>query len=127
MQIPGELIIVAFIILALLAIMVLGVENTIPMLVRTQFDDICNNYLAIIEKESGLSTSARASLTAELEAIGITNINITAPVSAGWGDKVELIIEGDYVYRTTRYHDLSKTAETKRLRYRNSTVVLCLE
>ena len=123
MQIPVSLWILGLGLLFILLIAVVGVDYTIPMFVRANFDDVCNSYLAIIERDGGLDNSHRNGLRAELNTLGITNVTIDAPASASWGQKVTLRIEGDYTFDTTR-SDLSKASITKRIVYENSTVIL---
>lgn len=127
MNIPIELAVVVMIIVFLLVIMVIGVEHTIPMYVRSNFDDICNNYLAIIERDGGLTAAQKDALKTELNRLGITNVTINAPGSGTWGQHVTLRVEGEYVFETTQYDDFSKIQETRPIHYENSTVILCLE
>lgn len=127
MHIPGELVIVAFVIILLLAVVVIGIEYSIPLYVRANFDDLCSSYLADIEIDAGLSTAKRMQLIEKLGQIGIINVTITAPYTGTWGEEATLRVEGDYVFRTTRYTDMSKANTLKRIVYVNSTRIISLD
>lgn len=126
MDFPAQILILALVIVGLLLFIVTGVENTVPLFVRSRFDDICNNYLALMEKSSGLGVAEKNALTAELDGLGIANITVTAPTRAEWGEKVTLKVEGEYVFRRTDPLSYSKKEASKRINYENSTIALCL-
>lgn len=128
MDIPSELIILAIIIVFFGLFMLLGVENSIPLYVRTSFDDVCNSYLAIIERDSGLTTAQKNNLVAELGTLGISNVIVTAPMPAAgnWGQKVKLKVIGDYSFTSTNASNLSKRTETKPIKYEMNTIILTL-
>lgn len=127
MYIPGELVIVGFVIILLLAIVVIGIEYSIPLYVRANFDDLCSSYLADIEINAGLSTTKRTQLTEQLSRMGVVNVTISAPHAGTWGEEATLRVEGDYVFRTTRYTDMSKPNTLKRIVYENSTRIISLD
>lgn len=128
MESPGDLIIVGIIVLILALVMVNGVEGTVPLYARASFDDTCNSYLAIIERDSGLTTAQKNNLIAELNDMGITNVVVTAPLpsATSWGQKLELKVTGEYSYETTNPTTYSKTTVTKPIKYQMRTVVLML-
>jgi hypothetical protein len=127
MDMPIQLVIVGMIVVFIMAMMVTGTEHTIPMYTRARFDDTCNNYLAIIERDGGLSTAQKDALRAELNHLGIINITIDAPTNGNWGERATLKVEGDYIFQTTDYGTLSKNNVTKPITYENSTVILNLD
>ena len=127
MDIPIHLWVLGLAIILLLAFMITGTEHTVPMYVKSRFDDACSSYLAKIEKDGGLDSTSRNMLTAELNTLGVANISITAPESTAWGEEVELRVEGDYVFEATNYASLSKDTKSKRIRYSNKTRSLCLD
>lgn len=124
MDAPVMFFIVAIAILAIMGIMVIGVDHTIPMYVRANFDDICNKYLAVIERDGKLSSSERDHLRTELNNLEITSVTINAPVNGNWGDEVTLRVEGEYNFQTTQFSDFSKKSITKKITYENSTMNL---
>jgi len=126
LNIPAHIIVFAIIIIALTAMLVISVQSTVPMFVRTQFDDICNRGLALIERDGGLNQLEKDKIRTELNEMGITNVIISAPVNSTWGSEVTLRVEGDYTYDITNYPELSKSTQTKQLVYENSTLVLNL-
>lgn len=127
MDIPAHLFVIGLAVVFLLFICVSGTENAIPMYVRERFDDTCNAYLSQIERDGGLNDAAKASLAAELNNIGIINVSVTAPVHGNWGDNATLHVEGDYVFQTTDYSNLSKNSKTKRIQYNMNTRIVCLD
>lgn len=121
---PIKLFFLGLVLIFIVLIMVVGIEYQIPLFIRANFDDISNSYLAVIERDGGLDSNQRDTLTAELFNLGIINVNINAPVSGNWGEKVTLRIEGDYIFESTNASDLSKESISERIVYENSTIIL---
>lgn len=128
MHVPGSLIIVGILIVALSLFAVIGVENITPFYDRQNFDDICNSYLAVIERDSGLTTAQKNQLAVELNAIGIDNVLITAPLpsTGNWGKKDKLVVTGNYTYTITGPSSYAKTTKTIPVKYDMGTVILTL-
>ena len=125
MQIPGELIILGLLIVLLFLFLVIGVENTIPAFVRTEFDAIASRYLMQLQTNGGLVLQKRNQLQAELNNLGFTNIQITAPDSVAWGQEARFIIKADYVITQTR-PDFTKDNKTLTATFDEKTIVMTL-
>lgn len=125
MDTPVQLWVVGLVLIFICLIAMIGIQHEIPMFVRGNFDDICNSYLAVIEKEGGLSTTKKAQLKVALSNLDINNVNITAPNNGKWGDRVTLIVEGEYRFEVTNPTTLTKEIKMKNIRYENSTINLC--
>ncbi|MDK2920165.1 MAG: hypothetical protein PWQ37_2898 [Candidatus Petromonas sp.] len=124
-SLPGEWVILGIVIIGILSLFMVGIEYSIPTFDRAMFDDICNKYLAIIEKNGGLSSSDITNLENELTSLGFTNINVIAPTSVSWGNEATLRVTADYEFQITKL-DGSKKIMTKTATYENSTIVLTL-
>ncbi|KAB3535633.1 hypothetical protein F8154_05745 [Alkaliphilus pronyensis] len=126
MQLPGDLLILGFVIVFLVLFFVTGIENTIPAFVRTEFDILCSKYLALLQSEGGISPQLKCDLETELINMGFTNINITAPEDAVWGQEAQLTVTADYIYETTSV-TLTKEEVTRRATFNEKTIVMTLD
>ena len=124
-SIPGEFVIVGLVIIGILSLFVVGIEYSLPTFDRAKFDDVCNKYLAVLEKNGELSSSDRANLENRLNSLGFSNININAPASTNWGDEATLRVTADYQFQITK-PDGSKEIISKMATYENSIIVLSL-
>lgn len=125
MQFPGELIILGLVIVFLLLFFAIGVENTIPAFVRTEFDAVASRYLMQLQTSGGIGPQQRNQLQAELNNLGFTNIQITAPENVVWGQEARLIITADYVIGRTK-PDLTKENATLTATFDERTIVMTL-
>ncbi len=126
MNIPGDLIIIGIILIGILLIFSIGISETMPVFARNEFDNICDNYLALLSTKGGLDSIDKTNLENELINIGYKNITITAPTNAEWGSEVTLKVEAYYDVDSIN-PDLSDDIKTKKSTYENSTRVFGLE
>lgn len=123
---PGNLFILALVIVFLFLFAVGNTEYSLPFFQRLKFDNICNKYLSIIQANGGLNQADRDNLIRELEEIGFSNVYIEAPTKVAWNTEAILKVEADYIYKITK-GSLIKENKTIRAVYENKTVVMTLE
>jgi len=123
---PGNLFILALVIVFLFLFAVGNTEYSLPFFQRLKFDNICNKYLSIIQANGGLNQADRDNLIRELEEIGFSNVYIEAPTKVAWNTEAILKVEADYIFKITK-GSLIKENKTIRAVYENKTVVMTLE
>lgn len=123
---PGNIVILAIVILALFMFAVGSTEYSLPFFQRIKFDNVCNKYLYIIQSEGGLSETDRNDLVEELNKIGFESISITAPRKVTWNTEAILKVEADYTFKTIK-GNMNKEDKTIRAVYENKTRVMTLE
>lgn len=126
MKLPGELIILGTIIIALFTVIVGVTEFTAPVFDRSKFDDTCNKGLAIVERTGKLTENDKDKIEKELNRLGFIDINITAPDHTDWGQEATLVVIADYEFEVTT-GDGSKKIITETAKYENSTIVMCFD
>lgn len=123
---PGNLFILALVIVFLFLFAVGNTEYSLPFFQRLKFDNICNKYFSIIQANGGLNQADRDNLIRELEEIGFSNVYIEAPTKVAWNTEAILKVEADYIFKITK-GSLIKENKTIRAVYENKTVVMTLE
>lgn len=123
---PGNLFILALVIVFLFLFAVGNTEYSLPFFQRLKFDNICNKYLVIVQANGGLNQADRDNLIRELEEIGFSNVYIEAPTKVAWNTEAILKVEADYIFKITK-GSLIKENKTIRAVYENKTVVMTLE
>lgn len=138
MNIPASLIIVSIILVFSMLFLVVGINETLPAFIRSDYDTICSRYFSQLTIKGGLTTTDINNLKNELANIGLTNIDvkvyldgnpgIPAPSSIEWGRKATLKISARYDYESIKA-DGSGLKENKHhiLNYENTTVILSLD
>lgn len=127
MDIPGKLIISGFIIFFLVLTFVLGIENTAPAFTRTEFDNSCDYYLAVLSADGGLDITKQDELEKKLEALGLKDVLVNAPEVAHWGDKVTLEVNAKYIYKSINVANFNKEEKDINIKYKNATRVFGIE
>lgn len=125
MSLPGELIILGLIIVFLILFFVIGVENTIPVFIRTEFDNVGSYYLNKLQSTGEITVADRNDITNRLIDLGFTNIIISAPAAVGWGKEGYIRIAADYPITQTRA-DLSKEIKALTAVFDEKTIVMTL-
>lgn len=82
-----------------LALLVYVVETVvIPLDLNMKFRSDCRNTLLGMETTGTLSLSEENSLQTRLEAMGLSNINISGTTHAKYGDEITLYVSASYIY-----------------------------
>ncbi|WIV11140.1 hypothetical protein [Proteiniborus sp. MB09-C3] len=122
----GQLVILALVIIFLFMFAVGNIQYSLPFFQRLKFDNVCNKYLAIVQAEGGLNDTHRNNLVNELNSIGLTNVNITAPVKLSWNTEAILKVEADYTFKVTK-GNMSNEEKNMKVTYENRTRIMTLE
>ncbi len=122
----GQLVILALVLIFLFMFAVGNIQYSLPFFQRLKFDNICNRYLAIVQAEGGLNATHRSNLVDELNSVGFTNVNITAPVKLSWNTEAILKIEADYTFKVTK-GNMSNEEKNMKIVYENKTRIMSLE
>ncbi len=123
---PSELILLGLIIVFVLLFFVTGVENTIPVFIRTEFDNVGSYYLSTLQSNGGITTTDKNNIIAKLIDLGFTNIQITAPENVQWGEEARIIIKADFKVTQTNV-DLNKETKTITATFDEKTIVMTLD
>jgi hypothetical protein len=69
----------AFLLIALIVIIVFSIDLIVPIVLKLEFDDICRHYLLLAESQNGLSTNDKMLLENKLTELGLETIHISSP------------------------------------------------
>lgn len=138
MNIPPSLIILSLVVLFLTLFFVVGINESLPAFVKTEYDSICNRYFSNIIINGGLTSTDITNLKNELTQLGLSNININifmdgdintpAPPDRKieWGRRATLLVTADYEYESVSFNGGKKSSKHT-LKYENSSTVLSLD
>lgn len=110
----------------LLLLFVVGVENTIPAFVRTEFDAVGSYYLKKLQSSGGITQTDKNEINSRLNELGFQNIRIVAPERVAWGEEAHLKIVADYQIKQTK-PDLRKNTKVLSATFDEKTIVMTLD
>lgn len=127
MNIPAYLIITSIVILAILGIFSIGVTETVPLYVRNEFDNICNNYSKTLSIQGYLSETDKNNLSDELNNINLKDVEISNVSKKEWGSDIDFIVKTNYEYESLDLKNFKKETIKKPLTYKNKVKVFGLD
>ena len=131
MGIPSSLIILGIVLVALILIFTIGLTETLPLYIKTEFDSACSEFVDNFIVRGKYSSQDLTELLAGLDKMNIVITEVRAYLSndennyysAGevisWGETVTIIITGIYEYESMS-GDGSTSDKAHTLRYKRT-------
>lgn len=91
--------VIVFFLLSLLGIFIfiVAINFTLPLKLKSDFDDLASSYHMLVQLEGGLSTENRSKLVNDLNQIGIENVEIRCASidEVRYGERFDFYVSGE--------------------------------